>query len=226
MVTAVVTCIVGRIAGAYISSYGVGSAYGAAGSIIALLLWIYNCALFFVFGAVFTAVWAKHKGREIEPLKHAVRVIVSERNNPLRQDPGTIWRALRWLLYRLADRVTANTRQALNAMAPYVSAHKLAFVPNPVQLPVKKAQPAESFTVLNVGRLVPQKGQRLILDALTRIDAADVDWRMVIVGDGPLAGELSAEDAMKSIEDGWNETTDEIGRDEQLAAYKSTLGAQ
>jgi multiple sugar transport system substrate-binding protein len=31
---------------------------------------------------------------------------------------------------------------------------------------------------------------------------------------------------MKSIEDGWNETTDEVGRDEQLAAYKSTLGAQ
>jgi multiple sugar transport system substrate-binding protein len=41
-----------------------------------------------------------------------------------------------------------------------------------------------------------------------------------------LAGELSVEDTMKSIEDGWNETTDEIGRDEQLAAYKSTLGAQ
>lgn len=41
-----------------------------------------------------------------------------------------------------------------------------------------------------------------------------------------LAGELSAEDTMKSIEDGWNETTDEIGREEQLAAYKSTLGAQ
>ena len=41
-----------------------------------------------------------------------------------------------------------------------------------------------------------------------------------------LAGELSAEETMKSIEDGWNETTDEIGREEQLAAYKRTLGAQ
>jgi membrane protein len=78
VVTAVLTSIVGRIAGAYISSYGVGSAYGAAGSIIALLLWIYNCALFFVVGAVFTSVWAKHRGREIEPLKHAVHVVVSE----------------------------------------------------------------------------------------------------------------------------------------------------
>jgi multiple sugar transport system substrate-binding protein len=41
-----------------------------------------------------------------------------------------------------------------------------------------------------------------------------------------LAGEIDAEETMKSIEDGWNETTDEIGRDEQLSAYKSTLGAQ
>lgn len=79
VVTSVLTSIVGRIAGAYISSYGVTSAYGAAGSIVALLLWIYNCALFFVVGAVFTGVWAKHRGREIAPLKHAVRVIVSER---------------------------------------------------------------------------------------------------------------------------------------------------
>ena len=29
---------------------------------------------------------------------------------------------------------------------------------------------------------------------------------------------------MKAITDGWNEITDEIGRDGQLAAYKSTLG--
>lgn len=79
VVTAALTIAIGRIAGAYISSYGIGSAYGAAGTIIALLLWIYNCALFFVVGAIFTGVWAKTKGREIQPLRHAVHVVVSER---------------------------------------------------------------------------------------------------------------------------------------------------
>ncbi|HVO02613.1 MAG TPA: extracellular solute-binding protein [Candidatus Cybelea sp.] len=39
-----------------------------------------------------------------------------------------------------------------------------------------------------------------------------------------LAGELSIDDTMKAITDGWNEATDEIGRDSQLAAYKATLG--
>ena len=41
-----------------------------------------------------------------------------------------------------------------------------------------------------------------------------------------LAGELDIPATMKAIEDGWNEISDEVGRDGQLAAYKSTIGAQ
>jgi multiple sugar transport system substrate-binding protein len=39
-----------------------------------------------------------------------------------------------------------------------------------------------------------------------------------------LAGELDIAGTMKAIQDGWNGITDELGRDKQLAAYKSTLG--
>jgi multiple sugar transport system substrate-binding protein len=39
-----------------------------------------------------------------------------------------------------------------------------------------------------------------------------------------LAGELTIDATMKAITDGWNEITDEVGRDDQLAAYKKTLG--
>ena len=41
-----------------------------------------------------------------------------------------------------------------------------------------------------------------------------------------LAGEIDSAATMKTITDGWNEITDEIGRDKQLAAYKSTIGAK
>ena len=41
-----------------------------------------------------------------------------------------------------------------------------------------------------------------------------------------LAGELDIPATMKTIEDGWNEVTDEVGRDSQLSAYKSTIGAK
>jgi multiple sugar transport system substrate-binding protein len=39
-----------------------------------------------------------------------------------------------------------------------------------------------------------------------------------------LAGELTAEQAMKQIYDGWEKKTEELGRDKQLAAYKASLG--
>ena len=39
-----------------------------------------------------------------------------------------------------------------------------------------------------------------------------------------LAGELTREETMQQIYDGWEELTDELGRDDQLAAYRATLG--
>ncbi len=39
-----------------------------------------------------------------------------------------------------------------------------------------------------------------------------------------LAGEINRDQAMKQITDGWEEITNEVGRDKQLAAYKASLG--
>ena len=39
-----------------------------------------------------------------------------------------------------------------------------------------------------------------------------------------LAGEIDKEQAMKQIEAGWEEITEELGREEQLEAYRATLG--
>ncbi len=39
-----------------------------------------------------------------------------------------------------------------------------------------------------------------------------------------LAGELSVAEAMETIEEGWRELNDELGLEDQLAAYKATLG--
>jgi membrane protein len=51
-----------------------GSTYGAAGSVILILLWVsYSCLIMF-FGAEFTQVYAKRYGHKIEPNEHAIRV--------------------------------------------------------------------------------------------------------------------------------------------------------
>jgi membrane protein len=73
---AVVTSLlftIGKFAlGLYLGKAAVGSAYGAAGSIIALVVWVYYATQIFLLGAEFTQVRARRNGREIQPSKGAV----------------------------------------------------------------------------------------------------------------------------------------------------------
>jgi membrane protein len=77
-VGAIVTAFLFMIAkfgmGFYFSKANPGSAYGAAGSIILLLLWIYYSCLLLFFGAEFTQMYAKRYGHKIMPSKHAIKV--------------------------------------------------------------------------------------------------------------------------------------------------------
>jgi membrane protein len=63
------------------------SAYGAAGSIIVILLWVYYSSIVLYFGAVFTRVHAISRGRQIYPNKFAVWVEQQEveSNEPLKK---------------------------------------------------------------------------------------------------------------------------------------------
>ncbi len=63
----------------YLGSGAAGSAYGAAGSLITLLLWIYFATLILLFGAEFTQVYANTYGTRVVPGKHAVKVEKTER---------------------------------------------------------------------------------------------------------------------------------------------------
>src|SRR5437660_5864757 len=60
--------------GLYLGSGSAASAYGAASSLITLLLWVYYSSQILLFGAEFTQVYANRAGRDIEPAEHAVRV--------------------------------------------------------------------------------------------------------------------------------------------------------
>jgi membrane protein len=58
--------------GVYLGTGSVGSAYGAAGSLVALLVWVYYSALIVFLGAELTQAIARRSGRRIEPEAHAV----------------------------------------------------------------------------------------------------------------------------------------------------------
>ena len=56
----------------YISKSEVGSTYGAAGSLVILLVWIYYSSMILYFGAEFTKSYALRKGSKIIPNEYAV----------------------------------------------------------------------------------------------------------------------------------------------------------
>ncbi len=59
--------------GFYLGSSSVNSAYGAAGSLVIILIWVYYSTVIFLFGAELTSVYAEKTGSEIRPYHHAVR---------------------------------------------------------------------------------------------------------------------------------------------------------
>ena len=72
-VTALLFTLGKLLLGLYLGKAAVGSAYGAAGSIVALTVWVYYAAQIFLLGAEFTQVQARRRGREIRPSENAVR---------------------------------------------------------------------------------------------------------------------------------------------------------
>lgn len=58
----------------YISKTQVGSTYGAAGSLVILLVWIYYSSLILYFGAEFTKAYAMQFGSAIHPNDYAITI--------------------------------------------------------------------------------------------------------------------------------------------------------
>lgn len=58
----------------YVGRSTVASPFGAAGSLVALVVWVYYSAQILFFGAELTQVYARRRGARIEPTKNAVLV--------------------------------------------------------------------------------------------------------------------------------------------------------
>ncbi len=75
--------VVGKLLiGLYIGQSDPGSAFGAAGALAVLLVWIYYAAVILLLGAEFTQAWMRHHGREIEPEAGAVRMVAVKERLP------------------------------------------------------------------------------------------------------------------------------------------------
>lgn len=117
-------------------------------------------------------------------------VIVSERNNAAAQQLGPIWS---WLRRKLYSRAAALVTMTSGAMAQFerFAPSLQRVIPNHAVLPeipavIKKGR------LVAVGRLVPQKGFDLLLEAFAAAASDHPDWSLTIWGEGPERSELES----------------------------------
>ena len=58
--------------GVYLARHALGSAYGAASSLVVVLMWVYFSSVIALFGAELTQAWASARGRKLAPNRYAV----------------------------------------------------------------------------------------------------------------------------------------------------------
>lgn len=89
LVGAIVTTalfVVGKeLIGVYLGATNFSSAYGAAGSLVVILIWVYYSAVIFLIGAEFTKAYSLRVGKEIRPKKNAVKVVKKEIEREVRE---------------------------------------------------------------------------------------------------------------------------------------------
>jgi GalNAc-alpha-(1->4)-GalNAc-alpha-(1->3)-diNAcBac-PP-undecaprenol alpha-1,4-N-acetyl-D-galactosaminyltransferase len=113
-----------------------------------------------------------------------VRTVVCERTHPgINRTVALPWRVLRWICYRWADRVVAQTQDAAHWLEQHCGVPALV-IPNPVRALPRIVCEREPL-IIGVGRLSPEKGFDLLLKAFAALAPAFPEWRLAIVGDGP-----------------------------------------
>lgn len=127
------------------------------------------------------------------------RVIVSERTSPnLLWGPGT--RAATRALYPQAQGLIAQTERAARHFRAATGCRTVWVIPNPVAVrDAPSGQVERERLILNVGRLMPEKGQGLLLQAFQTLNLPD--WTLVILGEGPLRADLERQAAGLGIAD-------------------------
>lgn len=71
VVTAILFTLGKYLIGLYLGQASVGSAYGAAGSAVVFMVWVYYASLILLFGAEVTKTVARYRGHPLEPSPHA-----------------------------------------------------------------------------------------------------------------------------------------------------------
>ena len=122
-----------------------------------------------------------------------IPLIYSERNDPNRTNQRPIDQVYRKIVENRADKIVFQTKGAQACYPPKVQ-KKSVVILNPLDT---SAFPTHDFShekkeIVTVGRLEPQKNQKLLINAFSLIADEFPDYNLIIYGEGSLRGELES----------------------------------
>jgi len=121
-----------------------------------------------------------------------VPVVISERNNPIRQTASPLWQRAINILGRRAAAIVMQTTAAQEVLVPALQRRGVV-IPNPAVLPDRLTiSPGDGNRIVAVGRLEPQKGFDLLLKAFAQVSRDLPKANLTIFGEGPERGKLQA----------------------------------
>lgn len=133
----------------------------------------------------------------IASLRLKIPVVISERIDPREHPIGSIWGALRSVLYRHADAIVVQSSGVRDWASRLVEKKAIHVIPNPVKTVLNGCvRPASrqtySRTIVAMGRLTKQKGFDLLVRAFCQCVKRHAGWSLVILGEGEERGPLEA----------------------------------
>lgn len=132
------------------------------------------------------------------------KVICSERNDPMQKEPENMAEISR--IYKKADHVVFQSERVRDMFTEAVREHS-SILPNPVTVTCLCMETDEGDRrekprrIVNIGKLHPQKNQKMLLQAFWRFRKSHPEYSLTIYGDGGLEAELKALTSALGLQD-------------------------
>lgn len=126
-----------------------------------------------------------------------IKIFISDRSSPNKKISTSLY-LLKKGTYKFADGIIAQTALAKDIIYKNFYNKNIKTIPNPIKQVMLYPEIKREDIIINVGRMVPEKGQKYLIDAFSKLQ--NPDWKLVILGDGPLRIELESQIKKLSLE--------------------------
>ncbi len=131
-----------------------------------------------------------------------VVAVGSIRSHPAIRPTKRVWKRIESIAFGQLTAIVSQTQTTAAWLASNTTSKRIEVIPNPISWPLPEGKPRldpgatcrrNRKILLAAGRLVPEKGYRLLVQAYASIAEKHPDWDLAIVGDGPERADLQSQ---------------------------------